>query len=347
MSDLLLREREPLSHHTSLELGGKARYFVECASVSDAQSALRWADEKRLRVQILGGGSNIIFSDNGFDGLVIKAGMRGIQMNDNGTVIAGAGEPWDDFVGTMVEHDLAGIECLSGIPGFVGGTPIQNVGAYGQEVRETIISVQALHRKTLDVVTFTKEECSFGYRTSRFKTANAGEFVITSVKFQLRQNGQPSIRYPDVEKYFASHGIQTTLANVRRATLAIRKMKSMVLDPADPHSRSAGSFFTNPVVTSEEFTGIQRRWESLEGTGSIPSYPSRDKMKIPAAWLVEHSGFAKGFRKGGVGISANHALALVNYGGTTAELLSLAHDIQRSVDSKFGVRLELEPVVVV
>ncbi len=346
MSTRDVLEHVSLKHYTSLELGGDARYFVECASVTDLQLALEWARKKNLRVQILGGGSNIVFSDNGFDGLVIKINMRGISVHDD-IVSTGAGEPWDSFVGRMIEYGLGGIECLSGIPGLVGGTPIQNVGAYGQEVCETIVSVEALDRERLETVTFTNEECLFSYRTSRFKTTDAGRFVITAVEFKLNKNGKPAIRYPDVEKYFTAQGVQPTLLNVREAIRSIRKKKSMVLDPADPYSRSAGSFFTNPVVSREVFAETQRKWESLEGTGSIPSYPSNDKVKIPAAWLVEHAGFVKGFRKGGIGISANHSLALVNYGGTSEELLSLAHNIQRSVQSKFGVRLEIEPVVVV
>lgn len=343
-----------LSEYTSIGLGGPARFFVECTSPGELRSVLMKAKQDRLAVQILGGGSNIIFSDNGFDGIVIKVALRGLEFGKNiGEVTAGAGESWDAFVQHCIENDLAGIECLSGIPGLVGGTPIQNVGAYGQEVRETITRVEALDRESLEVQTFTNEECRFSYRNSTFKTESAGRYIITRVTFSLNKFGRVQVRYPELQKHIdgavrldsLTRGRQQ-LDAVRSAVLSLRGKKSMVIDPGDPNTRSVGSFFTNPLLTAREFAELQRRWESLEGTGSIPVFPSGSDMKVSAAWLVEHAGFAKGYRKGGAGISAHHALALINCGGTTVDLLSLARDIQENVFGKFGIRLEREPIVV-
>jgi UDP-N-acetylmuramate dehydrogenase len=339
-----------LAQYTTLGLGGTARHFAHCASLVDIREAFHFAAAQSLKVFVLGGGSNVIVADEGFDGLVIHIALRGISTAttpDGVQVTAAAGEPWDPFVEYCVRHAYTGVECLSGIPGLVGATPIQNVGAYGQEVRDTITAVEVLDRHSGAVTTLANRDCAFGYRQSRFKGTDADRFVVTAVTFLLQPNAPPVMRYPELQKAVAASGVgQPTLANVRDGVLALRRGKSMVLDPDDPHSRSVGSFFTNPIITPNELERVRRRWQQTGSTDIVPSFPSGDLMKIPAAWLVEHAGFPKGYRLGNVGVSAHHSLALVNYGGTTLQLLNLAHRIQNAVRERFGITLEREPVVV-
>lgn len=343
-----------LSHFSTIGLGGKAKYFVSCQSIEEIQETLVFAKERHLRVQVIGGGSNIIFPDEGFDGLVIRIDIKGVSTIESGewtTVTAKAGEPWDDFAKQCVESGLGGIECLSGIPGLVGATPIQNVGAYGQEVAETIISLRAVERARLHTVEFAGQECGFGYRQSRFKAHDADRYIIIDVTFRMRANGRPVIRYPELRNYLATdpgklEGGRKGLEAVRSAVLALRRRKSMVLDPADPNTRSVGSFFMNPILNNEALEKFQHLWKTTGDGSAIVSFPSETGVKIPAGWLVEKAGFKKGYRRGGVGISSNHSLALINCGGTTRQLLALADDIQQTVFAKFGVRLEQEPVVV-
>ena len=346
----------PLSPFTTIGLGGKARHFVSCQTLDHVRAALHLARERHVRVHVLGGGSNVVFPDNGFDGLVIRIELKGISFKEDGDsvrVVAAAGEEWDALVQQCVSRNLGGVECLSGIPGFVGATPIQNVGAYGQEVRDTITQVNVLERQTLEPIEFSNSDCAFGYRQSRFKSADADRYIVFEVTFRLKKNGRPVIRYPELQTFIASSADPGVLSNgefalrsVREAVLSLRRKKSMVLDPADPNSRSVGSFFMNPIVSLDELNEVGTRWESLGGHGQIPTFPSGDKFKIPAAWLVEHAGFRKGLRSGGVGVSQHHSLALVNYGGTSRELLDLAARIQTGVHEHFGIMLEREPVVV-
>ncbi len=346
----------PLAGYTTLGLGGKAKYFYECSGVEQLFSALEFAKRNGLRVHILGGGSNTIFPDTGFDGLVLKIALQGVRfVHDQGNVrvIAAAGEGWDKFVELCIRNNLAGVECLSGIPGFVGATPIQNVGAYGQEVARTIISVRAIDRQSLEEVEFSNEECMFSYRRSRFNGEDADKFIILEVTFALRPFGETQIKYPELRKSIDSSVQLDTLAPgferlqaVRTTVLSLRKRKSMVIDPADPNSRSVGSFFKNPLLSQSELAAFEKRARGSGISNPIPTFPSGDSVKIPAAWLVENAGFNKGYRTNGVGISTNHSLALVNYNGTTAELLSLAERIQSTVKSNFGIQLEREPVVV-
>lgn len=345
-----------LAEYTTLGLGGKAKYFYECATVEQIHSALDFAKREGLRVHVLGGGSNTIFSDKGFDGLVLKIALRGVQFihnRDHVNTVAAAGEEWDSFIELCIQNNLAGLECLSGIPGLVGATPIQNVGAYGQEVAETIISVRAIDRRTFVEVEFTRDECIFSYRRSRFNGEDLDRFIILEVTFELRLFGEPQIKYPELRKTIDSTVKLDSLAPgseklqaVRSAVLSLRKRKSMVLDPADPNSRSVGSFFKNPVLSRDEFGTFEARYRAAGITRTVPTFPAGDSTKIPAAWLVENAGFGKGYRENGVGISSNHSLALVNYNGTTAELLALAQKIQSAVESKFGIQLEREPVVI-
>ena len=351
-----IQEYTPLADFTTLKLGGVARYFVECRSSDDIRAAMNFARANALRLHVLGGGSNTIFLDEGFKGLVLRIGLRGTRLSETGKdtlMTVAAGEHWDDIVKRAVQYNLSGIECLSGIPGFAGATPIQNVGAYGQEVAESIVSVQAIDRSTLKEVVFSNEECKFAYRTSRFNGEDIDGFIITEVVFRLRRNSQPQIRYPELHSYIESNMTanrqktnEQRLAVVRESVLALRRKKSMVIDSADPNSRSVGSFFKNALLTHEEFAVLEQRCKDAGIQASVPTFVSGDEVKVPAAWLVEHAGFIKGHREGGVGVSSNHTLALVNHGGTTAELLLLAEKIQMTVFKTFGIRLEREPIIV-
>ena len=353
---ITIQQNVPLAPLTTIGLGGSARLFVSCRTLEQLCEALQYARDRTLRVHILGGGSNVIFSDKGFNGLVIRVEMKGVTFADEGdsvTVGAAAGEEWDHFVQQCIGRGLAGIECLSGIPGLVGATPIQNVGAYGQEVSQTIVRVRAVNRTTLEARDFSNADCHFGYRQSFFKSSDGSNFVVTGVTFRLQKHGLPAIRYPELQRFLDSSTAWQSLPTekqklqaVRDAVLTLRKRKSMVLDASDPHSRSVGSFFTNPILGDEELNEVRTRWSNSGEKEPIPTFPSSEGTKIPAAWLVEKAGFRKGYRAGGVGVSQNHSLALVNYGGATHELLDLADRIQKSVLDRFGISLEREPVVV-
>ena len=353
-----LRENVRLAPYTTLQLGGPARYFVECASESEVRAALAHARERGLAVFVLGGGSNVVFGDAGFPGVVLRVAIGGIAFGEGDgpggapEISAGAGADWDTLVRGAVERGWTGVEGLSGIPGTVGGTPIQNVGAYGQEVAETLVRVTCLDRATLERRTFSAAECEFGYRDSRFKRRDRGRYVVLDVTLRLERDAPPRVRYPELHDAIARAGSLDAAAPadavrlVRQMVLALRRAKSMVLDPDDPNARSAGSFFMNPVLSPEAFAELERRWQRAGGTSAIPSFPAGDAVKVPAAWLVERAGFPKGYRLGGAAVSERHALALVNLGGTSAELLDLAEAIQVGVEQRFGVRLEYEPEVV-
>ena len=348
-----IRSSVPLAGYTSIGLGGPAKNFAVCRSFHEMREALTFAREQHMPVHVLGGGTNVIFSDDGFPGLVVQVALRGISVFEGSpfTVTAAAGELWDDFVKFCIDYNLSGIECLSGIPGLVGGTPIQNVGAYGQEVSQRIIRVTTLDRKTFEPVEFEGVNCWFGYRKSRFKAEDAGRYIITGVTFGLPHNETPVIRYPELQSAIDRTGSALkpgpeSLLLIREAVLGLRKMKSMLIDPLDPHARSVGSFFVNPMLTKEQFSALQTRWAGTGQPGGVPSFAAPEGIKVPAAWLVEHAGFPRGYRKNGVGVSPHHALALVNYGGTAAELLALADEIRLAVERSFGVRLQPEPVIV-
>ena len=355
-SPLAIRENVPLAPHTTIGLGGAARYYAHCSSDEEIAEALAHARARGLRVHLLGGGSNTIFSDRGFDGLVIRIATKGVTYSSRGAktlVAAAAGEEWDPVVQSCVARGLGGVECLSGIPGLVGATPIQNVGAYGQEVADSILSVTAIDRESLQVVTLSEAECEFGYRASRFKGRERERFVVTGVTFSLPAQARPSILYPELRKAVdASADLASlpdgapALAAVRESVLKLRRGKGMVVDAADPHSRSVGSFFMNPLLSPAETAALNARCERASGIGSPPTFGAGEKTKIPAAWLVEKAGFPKGTRRGGVGVSSLHALALVNYGGSSRDLLALAAEIESAVLARFGVRLQREPVVV-
>ncbi len=350
-----IREQEPLAQHTTLGLGGPARFFADCSTAEDVCAAIAYARERTLPLLILGGGSNLVVPDTGFPGVVLHLMSRGMECALNGQradVRVAGGEPWDDVVMECIRRNLGGLECLAGIPGTAGATPVQNVGAYGQEVAECITAVYAIDIDTLRPVRFSGGECGFHYRGSRFKEADAGKFVILEVEFSLAVTTRAVIRYPElaraIERDAARAGIPAgtvTLEQARASVVRLRKSKGMVLDPDDPDSRSAGSFFTNPLVTDQDLAAICRRWADAGHDEPVPVFPAAGMHKLPAGWLVERAGFPRGLRRGGAGISTKHALALVNYGGSTGDLLALASDIQAGVLSAFNVKLEMEPVL--
>ena len=340
----------PLAPRTTFGLGGSARFFAEIADASDVPVALRWAKERDLPVFILGGGSNLVVADEGFPGLVARICTRGLLWTQAGgevRVEVQAGEAWDDVVAEAVLRGTAGIECLSGIPGTAGAAPVQNIGAYGQEAAEAIRSVSVLDRETLEMRKFTPSDCGFGYRTSLFKR-EPGRFVIRSITLALVVGGRPALRYAELTSTF-SGSTTPSLAEVRETVLALRRKKSMVLDEADPNHRSAGSFFTNPVVGAELAAEIAHRAVAagaVQDPMEMPRFTLPDgQVKLAAGWLIEHAGLSKGFRMGPVGISSRHALALVHHGGgTTADLLRLALHVRAVVFDRFGVVLSPEPV---
>ncbi len=338
-----ISERVPLAPLTTLGLGGPAQYLAECRTSDEIVEALRWAAAHRLGVTILGGGSNVVLPDEGLRGLVLRVATNGLEFREsNGEVEAEAGVSWDSLVQGAVARNWAGVECLSGIPGTVGGTPIQNVGAYGQEIASTLRSVTCLDRTTFAVHTFGPGECEFGYRTSRFKERDRSRYVVLAVSYRLTPDGAPQIAYADLAKAVRP---SATLHEVRDAVLAIRRSKGMLIESAASH-RSAGSFFTNPVIDAVAFATLETRCRE-SGLPPMPRYPAGPgRVKLSAAWLVERAGFTRGFRKGGVGVSPQHTLALVNLGGTTAELLSLAQEIIEAVEARFGVRLAPEPEII-
>jgi len=348
---LALQEDAPLAPLTTLGVGGPARFFLRAEDADTVGLAVRWAHEQRLPLLVLGGGSNLVVADTGFEGLVLHLALRGLTLGADGTVTAAAGEPWDDVVAAAVEHGLAGLECLSGIPGLVGATPIQNVGAYGQDVSETITQVRALDVHSGDTVAFTGADCGFGYRDSRFKQQDRGRYVILGVTFALRPGGAPALRYPELTRHLQDLGHPPSLAETRAAVISLRRRKSMVIDPADPNRRSVGSFFMNPVVGQAVAEGVRA---ALRGTGRpeeaehLPAFPTGDgRVKLSAAWLIERAGIVRGYARGAAGISSNHTLAIVNRGGATAhEIAALAREVRDRVHDTFGITLVPEPVLV-
>jgi UDP-N-acetylmuramate dehydrogenase len=403
-----VREQVLLAGYTTLGLGGPAARFAEAESDDQILAAVRAADRDAEPLLVLGGGSNMVMADEGFPGTVVHVATRGVRITadealgsgvaSDGTAAAGgpasggpsrdgagcvtvavaAGEDWDPLVERCVAEGLSGIECLSGIPGLAGATPIQNVGAYGQEVADTILTVRAYDRLTDAVAEIPAADSGFGYRTSAFKRAAAarpdggtgrggaarggtgrggagrgaadpaaatGRFVVLGVTFRLRKDPLSApVRYAELARALGvAEGDRVPLGDARSAVLALRRGKGMVLDPADPDSRSAGSFFTNPVLDDARFAEVTRR-----AAAGVPHFPAGDgQVKVPAAWLIEHAGFSKGYAAHGARISAKHTLALVNPGGaSTADLIRLAREIRDGVHQAFGVDLTAEPVLV-
>lgn len=336
-----------LSEHTTLGLGGPARRFVTARDDRTLTGEVAAADARGESVFVLGGGSNVVVADAGFAGLVVRVATRGLTVSREGDVAlvdVAAGEPWDDVVAWSVAQGFAGLECLSGIPGLTGATPIQNVGAYGQEVSQTLRSVTVYDRVDGVTRTMPAAACAFGYRDSAFKGALRGRCLVRSARFALRVGGAPSVRYAELAR---AVGPSPSLAAVRDAVLTLRRAKSMVLDARDPDTRSAGSFFTNPVVTAAQADEVERRARSrgaLREGASMPRFDADGgRVKLAAAWLIERAGVERGLTRDGVGVSSRHALALVNRGGTATALLALARSVRAAVRDAWGVSLTPEP----
>jgi UDP-N-acetylmuramate dehydrogenase len=349
---LKIQENIPLAPLTTLQVGGPARYFVEARSENEVSDAVAYAAERRLPLFVLGGGSNLVIADAGWPGLVLKITMPGVDIETTGgnTVFSvGAGEDWDRFVAFSVSKGCAGIECLSGIPGTVGGTPVQNVGAYGQEVSQTIIAVRVLEIATGKTFEFDNAACGFAYRTSAFNTTLRGRHIVLKVGFRLRNGGEPTIAYADLKNFFASSPVQNpNLQQVRDAVRSIRQSKAMLLVEGDEDCRSAGSFFKNPLVNLLEADRVQALAAQRAPGKALPMFRSADgQVKLAAAWLVEQAGFYKGYSRGPVGISRKHSLAIVNRGGATAQdVIALKKEVVARVMDAWGVRLQPEPVFV-
>jgi UDP-N-acetylmuramate dehydrogenase len=333
-----------LAPRTTLRLGGTAKRLVTAVDTEEVTRTARG----RTDLLVLAGGSNVVISDEGHPGTVLLLRVRGVTVEADGDSVeltVAAGEPWDEVVARTVAEGWSGIECLSGIPGSAGATPIQNVGAYGQEVAETIVSVRAYDRQRDEIVTFSPAGCGFAYRTSVFKYSD--RWIVLAVTFRLaRCAGSRPIRYPELARALDTPvGERAALHEVRAAVLKLRAGKGMVLDAGDPDTYSVGSFFTNPVLDAAGFADLRRR---SAGLGEPPAWPGGDgTMKISAAWLIEKAGFHKGYGHDSVAISGKHTLALTNRGsGTTSALLGLAREIRDGVAGRFGVRLHPEPVLV-
>jgi UDP-N-acetylmuramate dehydrogenase len=380
---MVIEENKPLAPFTTFGIGGPARWFAEAASEDDIVECAAWARARALPLFVLGGGSNLLVADAGFDGLVLRVALRGIAVapiaeadsrsstrpkeHTSGakapagyggvdvrakalTYRVAAGENWDAFVERAVEDNCAGIECLAGIPGTVGGTPVQNVGAYGQEVASVIERVRAFDLRQQAFVEFSAAECGFAYRRSRFNSADRGRYVVTRVDYRLTQGGAPTLRYAELEQALEpmrAEGREVSLAEVASAVRRIRHSKGMLLVEGDLDCRGAGSFFKNPVIAEEQLRRIAESSAKQPPRFTAgPEPENRGRVKVPAAWLIEQAGFAKGYALGRAAISSRHTLALVNRGGASAaEILALAGQIAAAVETRFGIQLEMEPVM--
>lgn len=371
---LILREQVPLAGYTTLRLGGPAARFVEAGSAGEVTDAVRRIDAGGGPLLVLGGGSNLVVADEGFPGTVLRIATTGVSVAEDGNrvlVTAASGENWDRLTEWSVAEKLAGIECLAGIPGLAGATPIQNVGAYGQEVGTTIAAVTAYDRGTGSVVRLTGPECGFGYRSSVFKqtpwppagaapspavaappvAAPTGRWIVLEVTFALERDPMSApVSYAQLAAHLGvAVGERAPLDVVRAAVLELRRGKGMVLDPDDPDTVSAGSFFTNPVLSPGQFADLERIVAQRLPEARVPSFPGESgQLKVPAAWLIERAGFGKGYPgQGAARISSKHTLALTNTGGaSTADVLALARRIVAGVRSAFGVELANEPTFV-
>jgi UDP-N-acetylmuramate dehydrogenase len=358
---MTIQEKVPLAPLTTMQVGGEARYFAEIKREDELREAVSFAKSRDLPLFILGGGSNLVIADSGWPGLVLRIAIGGITTPEMNAATAndakstavlfsvGAGVNWDDFVAQAVTQNCAGVECLSGIPGSVGGTPVQNVGAYGQEVSDTVESVRAYDLQQDRFVILPKPACGFRYRSSVFNRTERGRYIILRVNYRLKRGGAPSLKYADLQNYFAvqlAEKKMPLLAETRDAVRAIRRSKGMLIVPGDEDCRSAGSFFKNPVLSEEQFKELSDR-AAAQGL-SIPSYPALDAQhKVSAAWLVEHSGFSKGYVVGAAGISKRHALAIINRGDAKAsDIVELKKEIQDQVKARWEILLEPEPVFV-
>jgi UDP-N-acetylmuramate dehydrogenase len=346
-----IEENKPLAPLTTLDIGGPARWFVAAETEADIAESAAWARAKGTPLFVLGGGSNLLVADAGFNGLVLHIAIKGITVeegiapSDGRLYQVAAGEDWDQFVQRTVEDDCAGLECLAGIPGTAGGTPVQNVGAYGQEVATVIERVRAFDLQKHAFVEFSAVDCGFAYRRSRFNETDRGRYAVTRIGYRLAHGGVPSLKYADLQREFPS-GTNPTLKQVAETVRRIRQSKGMLIVDGDPDSRSAGSFFKNPIVNE-----AQARHVALAAGAEPPQFtagPDHPNMvKLSAAWLIERAGFPKGYALGRAGVSTKHTLALVNRGGATAaEILALADKIRSAIAASFGIELHMEPVMV-
>jgi UDP-N-acetylmuramate dehydrogenase len=340
-----LQENIPLAPRTTFGIGGPARYFIEAATESDAVDALDFAARRSVPVFILGGGSNLLVADRGFPGLVLRIAVPGVAVEPDGRRVllrAGAGEDWDGVVARAVDRNLQGIACLSGIPGSVGGTPVQNVGAYGQEISDVLAAVRVLDRQEQQLRDLPLEACGLAYRTSVFNTVAAGRYIVLGVTYALHPAGDAAVRYPELRKRLEGLNRPPTLGETRAAVREIRASKGMLLQAGDPDCRSAGSFFKNPILGVDAFGALAAM------APDAPRYPAPEgRVKTSAAWLIERAGFSKGYARRAAALSAKHALAIVNRGGATADdVLALAREVRLRVEERFGIRLQPEPVFV-
>lgn len=340
----------PLAPLTTFRLGGPATRLVTATTDAEVIAAVREADDTGTPLLLIGGGSNLVIGDKGFDGTALHIATRGFTL-DGTTLELAAGEVWTDAVARTVEAGLAGVECLAGIPGSAGATPIQNVGAYGQEVSSTITEVIAYNRRSQETVALTNADCAFAYRHSRFK-ADPERYVVLRVRFRLEDADGLSgpIKYAETARTLGVEpGDRVPLAAARETVLKLRAGKGMVLDPEDHDTWSAGSFFTNPILTDEEFAAFRTRVRDRLGDGvEPPAYPAgAGRTKTSAAWLIDKAGFTKGYGTGPARISTKHTLALTNRGeATTEDLLALAREVVDGVRDAFGITLVNEPVTV-
>lgn len=343
----------PLAARTTFRVGGPARFFAEASSIEEIAEAHEFARARSLPCFVLGGGSNLVVADRGLEALVLRVRLRGVtyEERDDATLVhAAAGESWDDLVARVVAAGLAGLECLAGIPGDVGATPIQNVGAYGHEVGGVIEEVELFRRSDGACESRPAAACGFGYRHSAFKGAERGAYVVTRVTFRLARGVVPPPRYAELTAYVAQQGAPS-LAGMREAVLHLRRAKSMLLDPLDPNHRCAGSFFMNPILAAEQAPAVHARavaFGTLDAASSVPAYPAGPgRVKLAAGWLIEHAGFPRGTKRARVGLSTKHALAIVNLGDARAsDVVSFAREIQSGVRDRLGVDIAPEPELI-
>jgi UDP-N-acetylmuramate dehydrogenase len=343
-----IQEQVPLAPFTTLRIGGPARFFCEVTTEAELIEAVAFGRQRNLKIFVLGGGSNLLVSDHGFDGLVLHMAITtptqtGSEANHFDATVA-AGTDWNAFVHEICEQGISGVECLAGIPGSVGGTPVQNVGAYGQEVAGTITHVRAFDLQTLAFTTLTHQQCGFAYRRSIFNTTHRNRYIVTQVIFRFDRTATPHLTYADLERHFSGRDPAPKPIDIYHAVRKIRHSKGMLIVEGEPDSRSAGSFFKNPVVPSATFDQIARDL-ALEAA-TIPHWPAGPgEIKLAAAWLLDHSGFHKGFVMGRAGISSRHTLALINQDHATfADIAALRDSVQQKVKARFGIALEQEPV---
>jgi UDP-N-acetylmuramate dehydrogenase len=350
---LEIRENVRLSRYTTIEVGGPARYFAVASRDEEVLEALDFASSRSLPLFVLGGGSNVLVSDAGFPGLVLRVAMRGLTSSGaerHGRFTAAAGEEWDGLVQWCVELSLAGLECMSGIPGSVGAAPVQNIGAYGQEVGQTITALRALDRQTRRIVELPGRQCRFGYRSSIFNSTDRDRYVILSVSFALRVQGESCLKHGELQQRFQDASLRPTIREVREAVLSLRRAKGMLISPQDPDSKSLGSFFKNPIVSGATLRRAEeqgRRCGRLSPDEVLPRFEAPEGWKVPAAFLIERAGFPKGHGNERAGISSKHALSLVNRGRATGQdVWMLASSIQAAVRNVFGIELVPEAVLV-